>query len=101
MESNEWLMWWRTIHSCNAMVGWIVNFLGIATLVLMYLRIQATFLLVFVAACLVYIVPRVLDPMFSASPDRPYEIGVLIDGLWMLGYITDITAAIMCSAKQE
>jgi uncharacterized BrkB/YihY/UPF0761 family membrane protein len=96
MDSNQLLILWRTLHSCNAIMDWITLPLGVIALVLIFIRVRARFLLLFIAANIVELFSRVLDPMFPPSPVRPYTIGVMVDGMWMLSSVCTIVATLLC-----
>ena len=96
MDNNQLLTWWQTLHSCNTALDWITIPLGVLSLALIYIRVRAGFLLIFIVANVIEVIPRFLDAVSPPSPGRAYEIGVLVEGLWFLSVISMMLAAVLC-----
>jgi hypothetical protein len=46
MDDTQLLLWWQGLHPCNLVLGWVEFFIGCAFLVLLYSRLKANFLIV-------------------------------------------------------
>lgn len=95
MDSSQLLMWWQGLHPCNVVLDWVAFFIGVSFLALLYSRLKAGFLIVWLVANGVSLIPVILNATYPQTPDRPIPIGTLIEVLWVIHHIIGITGTFM------
>jgi hypothetical protein len=70
-------------------------FIGCAFLALLYSRLKAKFLVVWLVGNAVDVIPRILDATYPQSPDRPAIIGATIEVLWSISHVFGLVGTYM------
>jgi hypothetical protein len=74
----------------------MTRILGFAVLLLLYARVRAKFLIFFLVGNIFQMGAQVLDAIYPSSPNRPFPVGVLIEGMLMLRNTLAILGAGLC-----
>ena len=87
---------WNAMHPLNGTLDWALFLCTFPVLTLLFLRIRARFLLVFLVGNAVLLISSIPNELYPQGPARPPSVGVLIEGMRTLQYGIHLVGTAMC-----